>query len=262
MFCFQWKECKSRNSQKIGICDVNIIGPEDLVPKWGNICLGEGSYGKCLLKFHKRLNIPVVEKQVPNIEMPQILQETKIMQSLSHPNIPTVFGVQLEKTPLSIIMEFVGKEQSSITVHKLLDDHRTVSQTQWFKVCYNVADALQHMHNKGFLHCDLKSNNIVVSIDKDNYCGYLIDFGKACHATSPPAKRYSTHYPHIAPEVLTGGPCSQKSDIFSFGTVLQKIGSAQNINIISEIGNNCCAKTPHKRPSLSGVLSSLAMSLK
>jgi len=49
-----------------------------------------------------------------------------------------------------------------------------------------VADALAHMHKKGLCHCNLKSNNIVVSNGKE----YFIHFGKACSITSPSAKKY------------------------------------------------------------------------
>jgi len=64
----------------------------------------------------------------------------------------------------------------------------------------------------------LKSNNIVVSNGKE----YFIHFGKACPITSPSAKKYQNNYPHIALEVLCGSPCSKQSDVYSWGTVLEK----------------------------------------
>lgn len=256
--------CKST----MNICDANKINPADLISKWGQICLGEGSYGACLLKWHKRLNIPV-EKQLKDVPIANILQEVKIMQCLSHANIPIILGVQLDEKPFSIIMEFLGREKVSHTIHQLLNENqRLISQIQWIKICYNVDDALQHLHKNGFLHCDLKNNNIVVNatqITAENnsiteYSGYLIDFGKACRSSSPSAKRYTTFYPHIAPEVLAGGCCSQQSDIFSLGTVLLKIGTRQNIDMLVKLGKDCCTKIQQKRPT-DGILSSLSLSV-
>ena len=116
------------------------------------------------------------------------------MQLLSHANIPTILGVQLEQKPFSIVMEFIDEQRSSSTVHELLQREITLDERTWIKTAFNVADALAHMHKKGFLHGDLKSNIIVVSNGK----GYLIDFGKACAITSPSAKKYQKIYPHIA----------------------------------------------------------------
>jgi len=121
----------------------------------------------------------------------EIIKEAQIMQLLSHANIPTILGVQLEQKPFSIVLEFIGEQRSSSTVHELLQRKNTLDERTWIKISFNVADALAHMHKKGFLHGDLKSNNIVVSNGK----GYLIDFGKACAITSPSAKKYQKNLP-------------------------------------------------------------------
>lgn len=93
------------------------------------------------------------------------------------------------------------------------------------KISLNIANALAHVHKKGYVHCDLKSNNVVFS----NGAGYLIDFGKACRLALPSAKRYNKIYPHIAPEVLHGSPCSKQSDVYPLETVLYKIGKGKQI---------------------------------
>ena len=169
------------------------------------------------MRTHKRLKISVVEKQVPTSSETEIIKEAQTIQLLSHSNIPIILGVQLKQKPFSIVMEFVGEGLSSKTVHEHLQEDTTLDKRDWVKVSFNVADALAHLHRKGFLHCDLKANNILIS----NQQGYLIDFGKACPIKKPPAKQYKKIYPHIAPEVLNESPCSTKSDIYSLGTVLQ-----------------------------------------
>lgn len=217
------------------------------------LLLGEGSFGKCILKTYKRLGIAVVEKQITG-NIHEIIKEAQTMQALAHTNIPTILGVQIEEKPYSIIMQYLGEGNTSSTVHNLLQGNNNLRKNDWVKICYNVADALNHVHKKGFLHCDLKTNNVVV-FKKE---GFLIDFGKACPITSPPAKKYKSFYSHIAPEVLKGSPCSIQSDIYSLGTVLKKIGLSQNIQCITEEGEKCLNESPKQRPTLVGILSSLA----
>ena len=118
------------------------------------------------------------------------LKEAQIMQVLMHPNIPTVLAVQLEKNLYSIVMEFIGECKCSVIVHKLLQDMLLqkglkLDNRDWIKISYNLPDALGHIHNMGFLHCDLNSNNIVVS----NKIGYIIDFGKASPIHMPSSKK-------------------------------------------------------------------------
>lgn len=117
------------------------------------------------------------------------------MQALVHPNIPTILGVQIEEQPYGIIMEYLGKANTAFTVHDLLHETNSLEKKDWVKISYNVADALNHVHKKGFLHCDLKSNNVIV-FKKE---GFLIDFGKASPMTSPPAKKIQVLlFPHCS----------------------------------------------------------------
>ena len=123
-------------------------------------------------------------------------------------------------------MQLIGENSMSITIFKLLFDplyqHQAskISTKTWLCICYNIADALNHMHQKGYLHCDLKSNNVLVAQNK----GYLIDFGKVCEISGPKAKKYKEVYRHIAPEVLKGSPVAPASDMYSLSKILQEIG--------------------------------------
>ena len=89
----------------------------------------------------------------------------------------------------------------------------SLSNNEWISVLLDITEALFHVHKKGFLHCDVKSNNVLVSGKK----GFLIDFGKACPISRPTARKYSSFYNHIATEVLRGFPVSTSTDVFSLG---------------------------------------------
>lgn len=114
-----------KNAKSVPSCakhsNVDLIDPTELLPVNGkNIILGEGSYGRYLLKNFARLEKQVVEKQRLNHNTREILKEAQIMQALTHKNIPAIIGVQLQKEPISLIIESKGEFETSVTISKLL----------------------------------------------------------------------------------------------------------------------------------------------
>ena len=87
---------------------------------------------------------------------------------------------------------------------------------------------------------------------------YLINFGKTCQIAFPSAKKYHRIYPHIAPEVLQGSPCRKQSDVYSLGTVLDKIGKRKKVSVLSDIAQKCLRKHPSQRITLTGIMTTLS----
>jgi serine/threonine protein kinase len=81
----------------------------------------------------------------------------------AHRCVPHVFGINKTKKPYSLFMDFVGKDLQSLTIHKLLYDKQSMdiigsmTEADWFRVCYDIAGALQYIREKGFLQCDIKT---------------------------------------------------------------------------------------------------------
>lgn len=233
--------------------------PEELEDVQDSIILGAGTFGECHLKKYSRFDILVVEKQLLESNLVSLHNEAYFMQLFSHRCVPHLLGIQIQVKPFSLIMEFLGHGVDSMTVHKLLFDstlgteRSNMSMPNWFRVSYDIADALHYVHEKGYLHCDLKANNVLVCKQR----GYLIDFGKVSKITSPRVKKYKTVYPHIAPEVLKGHPVSQASDVYSFGKIIRIIGEQlQNEQLLS-LGNKAADPLVNRRPTLIGILTTL-----
>ncbi|CAB4021059.1 serine threonine kinase, partial [Paramuricea clavata] len=87
------------------------------------------------------------------------------------------------------------------------------------------------MHQRGYLHSGLKSNNTLVAQNK----GYLIDFGKVCEIFRPKAKKYREVYRHIAPDVLKGFPVAPANDTYSLGRILKEIGKTINSSVLLQL---------------------------
>ena len=106
----------------------------------------------------------------------------------------------------------------------------TVEVVQWGKA---IAAALDHAHQRGIIHRDLKSANVAISAD-----GTLkvLDFGlsrllqmPAGNVQAPAAilreSSVAGTLTHIAPEVLRGEPVDQRIDVWAFGVMLYEATS-------------------------------------
>ena len=221
--------------------------------------IGDGTYGEFHIRRYTRFKIPVVEKRLKESDLTELKKEAYYIQLFSHRCVPHLIGLQTQMKPYSLIMEFLGDKTISMTVHRLLFDSKFNDQklmmrtAKWCRVSYDIADALHYIHEKGYLHCDIKSNNTLVYNQK----GYLIDFGKVCHISQSRGKQYKKAYPHIAPEVLNGSPVSQASDKFSLGKIIEAIGEETQNQELKSMGEKSISKLPCDRPTLWGILTTL-----
>ena len=233
--------------------NVNQISPEELI-QTNDECIGSGTFGQCSLKLYKRFSLVVLEKQLATSDLTEVINEAKCMNILTHPNIPQLLGVQITSKPYSLIMQFIGEDMKSSTVHQLLQDSNAesspLSVAEWISVCVDIVEGVKHMHSKENLHCDLKTNNVLVFKKR----GFVIDFGKVCLATKPRARKYTSFYHYIAPEVLHGKPVSISSDVFSLGVIISTIGKTLGNKPMNLVGRQCKDTKPHVRPSLSALV--------
>jgi len=117
------------------------------------------------------------------------------------------------------------------------------------------------IHNRGYLHGDLKGNNVVIA--GSAHKPVIIDFGKSqeiAKAIRPKPKvnfeKARKRYPHVAPELHRGERPSVASDIFSFGALISKVLEDGEFQIpsVKNIAERCISTTPAKRPELSKVM--------
>ena len=71
------------------------------------------------------------------------------MQALSHKNMPTILGVQIQKSPMSLVIEFIGEHDTFITLSKLLscDNYEEavknlLTNNDWLIISHNLSEAL------------------------------------------------------------------------------------------------------------------------
>ncbi len=122
-----------------------------------------------------------------------------------------------------LLMEYI--EASNLKT--LYARHDPVLLENVAQILIDMAVALEHMHDNGFMHLDFKPENVLVT---PNAGVRLVDFDLAQPIPEKPAK-LSKKNPgtpaYMAPEQLLGQPISQQVDMFSFGVAAYELLTSQ-----------------------------------
>lgn len=252
------------SSRSVQFPVVNKISPSDLKVIGSERPLGEGTFGICRVKKFVRTGTLVAVKEMKYSCLSSVLREARVMQAVTHRSFPFIFGVQLQQNPYSIVMEFKGCRETfqSFPLCRVLKEksettrqiREKMKKNNWIQFCIDIAEGIEHLHSLGYLHCDLKTDNVLIHEER----GFIIDFGKACAATSPPCKKNTTESSTvIAPEVLKGQPYSFSSDIYSLGRIFEVIRKCCGVKELRDTEKDCTSSNYVMRPSASIVTTKL-----
>ena len=100
-----------------------------------------------------------------------------------------------------------------------LEEHKPAGLRRMLLAFLAVAEGLEAMHRQGFLHCDIKPNNILVTRSGRVK---LIDFGHACPVNTVKQRIQGTP-DYISPEQVLRHPLTPRSDIFNLGATMYKL---------------------------------------
>jgi serine/threonine protein kinase/tetratricopeptide (TPR) repeat protein len=148
----------------------------------------------------------------------RFLREARIAAKLHHRHVVGVHDVGKHGDIHYIAMEFV----SGGSVHR--DDGQTAEPTFALRVVREIAGALAYAHSKGFVHRDVKPDNILL---RDDGSSALTDFGiarandSATRMTRTGAVIGTPHY--MSPEQARGRPLDGRADLYSLGCVLYEM---------------------------------------
>ncbi|MDR2532851.1 MAG: Stk1 family PASTA domain-containing Ser/Thr kinase [Oscillospiraceae bacterium] len=142
--------------------------------------------------------------------------ESKAIALLSHPNIVKIYDVGFSDKVQFIVMEYID----GITLTEYIERQGVLKWRDALHFVTQILRALQHAHDRGIVHRDIKSQNVMLLSDGTIK---VMDFGIArfnreTDKTISEKAIGSVHY--ISPEQARGDSTDEKSDIYSVGVML------------------------------------------
>lgn len=151
------------------------------------------------------------------------LNEAKIFGKINHPNIAMIYDIGKEEDSCFFAREYV--EGHALSVQKVLNNK--INWQRSIRICLNIIDALEFVHEKNIIHGKLEPNNIFLTNGSDIK---ITDF--QIHPFYIPAQSFSKSHikslSYFAPEKLDEKPSSLQSDIYSMGVILYELMTDHN----------------------------------
>ncbi len=189
--------------------------------------LGAGGMGVVYKARDTRLEravaLKVVGEEASEQSRDRLLREARTASALNHPNICTIYEAAAADGETYIAMELVEGRPLSERIGAGLAVETVI------RYAAQIADALDHAHERGVVHRDLKSQNVIVTPEGRPK---VLDFGLARRVSGGPNEATRSMatvtepgtvagtLPFMAPEVLSGETADARSDLWALGVML------------------------------------------
>ena len=196
--------------------------------------LGTGGMGEVYRAHDTRLGRDVAIKILASrvsedpVLLARIEREARLLASLNHPSIATIYGVEEWQGTPAIVMELIEGETLAVRLFE-----GKLPPAEVVRIARQVADALCAAHDRGIVHRDLKPANIHLRPDG---AVKVLDFGLAKSIGPAEGEGFSRRHeeakisqtvtttgsimgtaPYMSPEQARGGEVDRRTDIWAFG---------------------------------------------
>jgi eukaryotic-like serine/threonine-protein kinase len=206
------------------------LGPYEVLA-----AIGAGGMGEVFRARDSKLGRDVALKVLPDAfaadaeRMARFQREAKMLASLNHPNIASIYGFEDTTGAHALVMELVDGPTLADRIAG-----GAIPLDEALPIARQIAEGLEYAHERGIVHRDLKPANVKVTPDG---AVKLLDFGlaKALEgetptsdiANSPTVSRLATQagvilgtVAYMSPEQAKGKSVDRRADIWAFGCVL------------------------------------------
>jgi len=187
----------------------------------------QGAFGKLYRGTYNGMDVAIKLLERPEADPAQaqlleqqFVQEVMMLATLRHQNIVKFIGACRKPMVWCIVTEYAkgGSVRNFLTRRQ---KNRSVPLKLAVKQALDVARGMAYVHALGFIHRDLKSDNLLISGDKSIK---IADFGVARIEVKTEGMTPETGtYRWMAPEMIQHRPYNQKVDVYSFGIVLWEL---------------------------------------
>jgi Tol biopolymer transport system component len=204
--------------------------------------LGAGGMGEVYRARDAKLGRDVALKVLPEAfardaeRMARFQREAKVLASLNHPNIASIYGLEDSGPTRALVMELV---EGPTVADRIRSGPIPIDEA--LRIAKQICEALEYAHEHGIVHRDLKPANVKVTRDD---AVKVLDFGlaKALEgdasgidiANSPTISRMATQAgvllgtaAYMSPEQAKGKAVDRRADIWAFGCVLYEMLTGQ-----------------------------------
>jgi serine/threonine-protein kinase len=227
------------------------LGPYEIMA-----AIGAGGMGEVYQARDTRLNRTVAVKVSAERFSERFEREAKLIASLNHPNICSLFDVG----PNFLVMEFV---EGPTLADRIAEGPIPLEES--LHIAMQIAQALESAHDKGIIHRDLKPGNIKI---KPDGTVKVLDFGLAKAVEGSTANETASNSPtmsmaatqagivlgtaaYMSPEQARGKPVDKRADIWAFGAVLYEMITGRQLfrgDDITETLASVIMKEPDLQP--------------
>ena len=200
--------------------------------------IGAGGMGEVYRARDTKLGRDVALKVLPEAfaadaeRMARFEREAKVLASLNHPNIASIYGFEESNRGRALVMELVEGPTLAERIQQ-----GALPLEEALAIAKQIAEGLEYAHERGVIHRDLKPANVKLRPDGQ---AKILDFGlaKALEgeavagdiSTSPTISRLATQAgiilgtaAYMSPEQARGRPSDRRGDIWAFGCLLYEM---------------------------------------
>jgi serine/threonine protein kinase len=184
--------------------------------------VGHGQFGRVYCAIHRKTGQFVAIKDLHKDRFPthKFLRELRFLISLEHPNIVTCHALEHSNSGRQLVLDYC----EGGTLRSILNSDTRLSLEEILGFMLDILSALNHAHQQGIVHCDIKPENILLQLTPGGWTARISDFGiarlsKEAHEsemghTGSPA--------YMAPERFYNQH-PKASDLYAVGVILYEL---------------------------------------
>ena len=184
--------------------------------------VGHGQFGQVYCAIHRKTGELVALKYLHKDRFPthKFLRELRFLLSLEHPNIVTCQALEHSANGRYLVMDYC----EGGTLRSILESDIVLSWEEMLGLVLDILAGLVHAHQQGIVHCDIKPENILLTLTPRGWVARISDFGIArlSQEVSESEMGHSGSPAYMAPErFYNQHPLT--SDLYAVGIILYEM---------------------------------------